>query len=145
AAILFIVIIALAGLGIVVVKALGGEEVPLSRDVRIKLPEGAEPKQEGLSDAGEILRFPAGCAVRYTPTGDWTPRPESFLVRAPEGKWSSAKDQIMAVPEGAVVLVPGSSWGAFTIACTIPIALLVGLYMYKIRKGRVLEASLLGA
>jgi carbon starvation protein len=51
----------------------------------------------------------------------------------------------MAVPEGAVVLVPGSSWGAFTIACTIPIALLVGLYMYKIRRGRVLEASLLGA
>ena len=42
-------------------------------------------------------------------------------------------------------LVPGSSWGTFTIACTIPIALLVGLYMYKIRPGKVLEASIIGA
>src|SRR5206468_2135389 len=39
----------------------------------------------------------------------------------------------------------GSSWGTFTIACTIPIALFVGLYMYRIRKGRVVEASLIGA
>ena len=41
--------------------------------------------------------------------------------------------------------MPGSSWGTFTIACTIPIALFVGLYMYRIRKGRVVEASLIGA
>src|SRR6266496_6729595 len=40
AAILFIVIIALAGLGIVVVKALGGEEVKLAKGMEIKLPEG---------------------------------------------------------------------------------------------------------
>src|SRR4029079_14610075 len=33
----------------------------------------------------------------------------------------------------------------FTIACTVPIALVVGLYMYKIRKGRVVEASAIGA
>jgi carbon starvation protein len=44
-----------------------------------------------------------------------------------------------------VELVSGSSWGTFTIACTIPIALLVGMYMYRVRKGRVLEASLIGA
>src|SRR5437879_3252945 len=31
------------------------------------------------------------------------------------------------------------------MACTIPIASFSGLYMYKIRKGRVVEASLLGA
>ncbi len=37
-----------------------------------------------------------------------------------------------------------SSWGTFTIAMTIPIALLVGLYMYRIRPGRVGEASVLG-
>jgi carbon starvation protein len=43
-----------------------------------------------------------------------------------------------------VQLVPGSSWGTFTIAATIPIALLVGLWMYKLRPGRVVEASLLG-
>ena len=39
------------------------------------------------------------------------------------------------LPETASRLVPGSSWGTFTIACTIPIALFVGLYMYKLRKG----------
>ena len=48
-------------------------------------------------------------------------------------------------PAGARQLVPGSSWGTFTIACTIPIALFVGLYMYRIRKGKVVEASLIGA
>jgi carbon starvation protein len=37
-----------------------------------------------------------------------------------------------------------SSWGTFTIAMTIPIALLVGLYMYRIRPGKIGEASLLG-
>jgi carbon starvation protein len=46
--------------------------------------------------------------------------------------------------EGWVQLVPGSSWGTFTIACTIPIALFVGLWMYKIRKGKVVEASIIG-
>ena len=38
----------------------------------------------------------------------------------------------------------GSPWGAFTIAMTIPIALLMGWYVRRIRPGRVLEASLLG-
>ncbi len=37
-----------------------------------------------------------------------------------------------------------SSWGTFTIAMTIPLALFVGLYMYKIRKGRIAEASVIG-
>src|SRR5437870_8618348 len=40
AAILFIVIIALAGLGFVVVKALGGEEVNLAQGMEIILPDG---------------------------------------------------------------------------------------------------------
>jgi carbon starvation protein len=75
-AILFILVIALAGLGKVVVKALGGE------------------------------------TIRYA--------------------------------TGAVLTVPGSSWGVFTIACTIPIALFVGFYMYRIRPGKVVEASLIG-
>ena len=37
-----------------------------------------------------------------------------------------------------------SSWGTFTIGLTIPIALLVGLWMYRIRPGRIGEASVLG-
>src|SRR6516162_9775200 len=40
AAILFIVVIALAGLGFVVVKALGGDEVSLAEGTRVILPEG---------------------------------------------------------------------------------------------------------
>jgi carbon starvation protein len=74
-AILFILVIALAGLGKVVVKALGGE----------------------------TLKTASG-----------------------------------------VLTIPGSSWGIFTIACTIPIALFVGFYMYRIRKGKVIEASIIG-
>src|SRR5436190_1259839 len=57
AAILFIILLALAGLGLVVVKALGGERV--------------------------------------------------------------------VSPEGGIVQIAGSSWGTFTIFCTIPIALFV--------------------
>ncbi|MFO0795033.1 MAG: carbon starvation protein A [Candidatus Brocadiaceae bacterium] len=37
-----------------------------------------------------------------------------------------------------------SAWGAFTIATTIPVALFMGLYLYKIRYGKVLEVSIIG-
>ena len=37
-----------------------------------------------------------------------------------------------------------SPWGTFTIAMTIPIALLMGLYLRRIRPGKVLETSVLG-
>src|SRR5512136_2093194 len=37
-----------------------------------------------------------------------------------------------------------SSWGMFTIIVTIPAALLTGLWMYKIRPGKVGEASIVG-
>ncbi len=37
-----------------------------------------------------------------------------------------------------------SPWGSFTILMTIPIAMLVGLYLYCIRPSGVLEASLIG-
>jgi carbon starvation protein len=37
-----------------------------------------------------------------------------------------------------------SPWGTFTLAMTIPIALLMGIYMRYVRPGRVLEASLGG-
>ncbi len=37
-----------------------------------------------------------------------------------------------------------SPWGAFTIAMTIPIALLMGVYLRYLRPGRVLEASAFG-
>src|SRR5579863_8870258 len=37
-----------------------------------------------------------------------------------------------------------SPWGTFTIAMTIPIALLMGIYLRQIRPGKVLEVSALG-
>ena len=37
-----------------------------------------------------------------------------------------------------------SSWGTFTIASTIPIAIMMGVWMFKIRKGKTLEATLFG-
>jgi len=47
-----------------------------------------------------------------------------------------------SLPNGQVV--GGSSWGTFTIAMTIPAALLVGCYLHKWRPGRVAEASAVG-
>ena len=37
-----------------------------------------------------------------------------------------------------------SSWGTFTIAATIPIAIIMGLWMFKIRKGKTTEATIFG-
>lgn len=37
-----------------------------------------------------------------------------------------------------------SSWGTFTVACTIPIALLMSFYMYCLRPGKTFEATVLG-
>ncbi|MBV9123709.1 MAG: carbon starvation protein A, partial [Planctomycetes bacterium] len=141
AAILFIIVVALAGLGFVVVKALGGEDVGLADGTRITLPAG----QTLQKDSRTLYRFPEGCAVHYTSDSAPTLRSESFRVAVPEGKEPAVKGAEVVLPAGAKELVPGSSWGTFTIACTIPIALFMGWYMYRLRKGRVLEASLIGA
>lgn len=37
-----------------------------------------------------------------------------------------------------------SSWGTFTIAMTIPIAIFMGLWMFRFRKGRTGEATIIG-
>jgi carbon starvation protein CstA len=37
-----------------------------------------------------------------------------------------------------------SPWGTFSVACTIPIALLMGVYLRWFRPGRILEVSLIG-
>ena len=37
-----------------------------------------------------------------------------------------------------------SSWGTFTIASTIPIALIMGIWMFRVRKGKTLEATIFG-
>ncbi|MBV8897904.1 MAG: carbon starvation protein A [Acidobacteriaceae bacterium] len=56
---------------------------------------------------------------------------------------------IMIVLLAVVALVvvnalKGSPWGTFTIATTIPIALLMGMYLRYLRPGKVLECSAIG-
>ncbi len=56
---------------------------------------------------------------------------------------------ILVILLGVVALVvvnalKSSPWATFTLAMTIPIAMLLGVYLRFFRKGRVLEASLLG-
>lgn len=54
---------------------------------------------------------------------------------------------VLALAGLALVVVNAladSAWATFTIAVTMPAALLVGLYMYKIRPGKLVEASIIG-
>jgi carbon starvation protein len=56
---------------------------------------------------------------------------------------------IIIILLGATALIvvnalKSSPWGAFTIAMTMPIALLMGIYLRRIRPGKVLETSVLG-
>ena len=165
-AILFIVVIALAGLGFVIVKALGGEEVRLPKGMQVVLPidtplDETQLRWTGNSSSSFVVEFPAGCRVRYAANQPATLRPEAFHVRVPATAYAdspnpegglfvgllrpgSGEGMVYTLPRGCTQVVPGSSWGTFTIACTIPIALLVGLWMYRIRKDRVVEASIIG-
>ena len=140
-AILYIVIIALAGLGIVVVKALGGEEVPMKAGTVLVYPAGRRASSRRcIPAARRSTTFPPGSTYRFGDGPGQTMvfhEPFDLAVPArlaPEARTPTATGWIL--PEGAKRLVPGSSWGTFTIACTIPIALFVGWYMYRFRKGK---------
>ncbi|HEX3149928.1 MAG TPA: carbon starvation protein A [Gemmataceae bacterium] len=144
-AILLIVVMALAGLAFVVVKALGGEDAKLPAGTVVITPNSTAAD---IAEKTTEISFPPGCVVRYPGTAAETKRPEAFRVRlrgdgflvwVPEGAGAA-----YTLPKGSVQIIPGSSWGTFTIAMTIPIALFVGLWMYRIRKGRIVEASIIG-
>ncbi len=148
-AILYIVIIALAGLGIVVVKALGGEEVKMKAGTVLIYPDDV-PRLERKLERGKpiILKIPEGSTYRFGEKPEETMVfHEAFDLAVPanEPYKSDPTKKGLVLPRDAVRLVPGSSWGTFTIACTIPIALFVGWYMYRLRRGKILEASLIGA
>src|SRR5262249_29655775 len=84
-AILFIVVIALAGLGIVVVKALGGEDVKMPEGMQVQLPAGKNYVQvwenANTPEQRAVISFPPGCDVRYSRDGPLVPRPEAFTLR----------------------------------------------------------------
>ena len=146
-AILYIIVIALAGLGIVVVKALGGEEVKMKAGTQIVMPADNNQINKTIQPGvAKIYEIPPGSRYQYAP-GEEMVFNEGYQLAVPAASAleSSKEGKGLTLPEGARRLVPGSSWGTFTIACTVPIALFVGLYMYKIRKGKVVEASIAGA
>ncbi len=148
-AILFIVIIALSGLGVVVVKALGGEKVAMIPKTRVHF-EGDLPSE--ATPEGYQVRFPNGSKVDF-PNGASFLRSEGFSMLMPDDTALHSIDndsnkslhRSLEVPAKSFEMIRGSSWGTFTIFCTIPIALLVGWYMYRFRKGKIIEASLIGA
>jgi carbon starvation protein len=147
-AILYIVIIALAGLGIVVVKALGGEEVPMKAGTVLVYPPSSDITSTLTRGGPRIYHVPPGATYRFGEGPDQTMVfHEPFTLAVPSGSVlkSGPGGSGLVLPDQARRLVPGSSWGTFTIAATIPIALFVGWYMYRFRKGRILEASLIGA
>jgi carbon starvation protein len=147
-AILYIIIIALAGLGIVVVKALGGEEVPMKAGTVLVYPENVVHRHEMVAGGPTVYDVPPGSTYKFGDgPADSMVFHEPFRLAVPSrpGLRSDPKGPGYVLPAQARRLVPGSSWGTFTIACTIPIALAVGWYMFRFRKGKVVEASLLGA
>ncbi|MFM7128113.1 MAG: carbon starvation protein A, partial [bacterium] len=145
-AILYIIVIALAGLGIVVVKALGGEEVKMKEGTSIILPASAGINKTIQPGVAKIYEIPPGSRYEYAKGEEMIFNEGYQLAVPPQASLESANGSpALVLPAGARRLVPGSSWGTFTIACTVPIALLVGLYMYRIRKGKVVEASIVGA
>jgi carbon starvation protein len=138
-AILFIIVIALAGLGKVVVQALGGSVNPLPVGACVRLPPGQ-------SLGGSIL--PVGSELIYNKgaPSEWSETVSTAMpLQMPPGSALVARDGLYIIPPKSSQIISGSSWGVFTIACTIPIALLVGLYMYRFRKGKTVEASIIGA
>jgi carbon starvation protein len=163
-AILFIVIIALAGLGKVVVKALGGEEIRYPAGSRFLIASDQMPDkykfaaQEKKFIKGKefcVYAIPAGWQMEYAARQSPMTFNEGFKLLTTEPRLNEkivggdpfdpdAKNSL-PIPPDAFRPTPGSPWGTFTIACTIPIALFVGLYMYKLRPGKVVEASLIGA
>ena len=142
-AILFIIVIALAGLGRVVVEALGGRPYKLPAGVALELPAG----HDAPAAAGRIYTIPAGSTLVYNrgKKGEWKEQVSTAMpLQVAAGASLKAAGGVYLIPPDSSQIVPGSSWGVFTIACTIPIALFVGWYMYRFRKGRTVEASVIG-
>ncbi|HEX4792412.1 MAG TPA: carbon starvation protein A [Humisphaera sp.] len=139
-AILFIIIIALAGLGKVVVKALGGEQVKYPAGSKLVLAEGTSARAGGR-ERGDY-QIPAGAKLIW-PGGEME-LSSPFTLHSVDPLGPVTSGSTITLPSTAYRVVPGSSWGTFTIACTIPIALFIGFYMYRLRPGRVLEASIIG-
>jgi len=131
----------------VVVKALGGEEVPLKAGTVLVYPKESSISISMRRGGPRIYDVPAQSTYRFGEAPEQSMLfHEPFRLAVPSSSTLKLDSQTKGfiLPENARRLVPGSSWGTFTIACTIPIALFVGWYMYRLRKGKVVEASIIG-
>ena len=161
AAIIFITIVALASLGSVVVKSLSGEEVAVKAASRIVIPAGEKvlPAETGngvVLPANTHLSIPSPLAS--VNSGQTRVVLKEFpLTFAQEIAFNDPADrervlhaqpgEDVTLAQAAKLSIPGSSWGVFTIATSIPIALFMGLWMYVLRKNartRIVEASVIG-
>jgi carbon starvation protein len=165
--ILFVLVIALAGLGRVVVEALAGKVVAYPAGTKFVAPPAAPLTSQSWNGNINVYRIERRTQIVY-PAGKAAPGaahaepvteivPERFEITAVPANPADGKPDLDVSPgklKGSVLLVTpnvivtrrfaGSTWGTFTIFLTIPIALFVGWYMYRFRKGKVLEASAIG-
>src|SRR6476646_4987229 len=76
----------------------------------------------------------------YYPTNKWVLFGHHFAAISGAGPLIGP---VLAVAGLCLVVLNSlaeSAWGTFTFAFTIPLALLMALYMYRFRKGRIAEA-----
>src|SRR3954453_23746690 len=101
-AILYIIIIALAGLGIVVVKALGGEEIPMKAGTVLVYPEGAAIDRRIEPEGPAIYDVPPQTTYQF---GEAADQPmvihETFKLAVPRGSFlkSNPKGKRLVLPE----------------------------------------------
>jgi len=149
-----VLVIALAGLGKVVVKALGGEAVVYPTGTKFVAAEFRSLSLRNAYDNVNVYRIPRGTTVEYPNGAKIVAANEFDLITRPTDRAYPVELEVPGAKRGSVLEVgpnieakynvSGSAWGTFTIFLTIPIALFVGIYMTRIRKGKVLEASIIG-
>jgi carbon starvation protein len=141
------VIIKLPGASVQSFPGVQGHELQLPKECEIWTPKDSFVKNRLQSKGAEQFDLPAGSKIRKPGEDGWTVQFEKSTIRsdAPATVTEAPGGRRVRLASGNVQVLPGSSWGTFTIACTIPIALFVSFWMYKFRKGRVVEASAIGA
>ena len=161
--ILFVLVIALAGLGKVVTKALGGDKINYDAQTRFVAASEDHPiVPRGSAGSGFRYTIPADATIIYPGGVSVSAGAQFDLCTETKGalpvdvevskydpvskKWIIPRGTQLSLPEGTIGYqeVAGSAWGTFTILLTIPIALFIGAYLYRIRKNRVVEASIVG-
>ncbi len=103
-AILYIVIIALAGLGIVVVKALGGEQVPMKAGTTLIARPDAEISSSMVAGGPKIYTISEGTTHQFGPGPDQTMvlhEPLTLVIPANSSLRGNADGSGLVLPEGA--------------------------------------------